>query len=211
MITIYSLLENSWAADGRSFPELAEGVSARLNGRGVKACSLGFSGRNSRLLNSELQSTFPKEKIYSFYKQSRIDKVVIMNGVNDVIQHVGAHNYARYTKELVAYFSSAADVEVISIPRVDEVNFVSRNILAYLKRLAFRCYYDSCNLAVNSAYRSELRKSFPEVRVLEYDNFIVSYAGNEKKYTPDGIHLTDEYFHRYGTFIGNSASLHPQS
>ncbi len=37
--------------------------------------------------------------------------------------------------------------------------------------------------------------------------FIHSYEGNEWRYTPDGVHLTDEQLHKYGLFIGKAAAL----
>ena len=51
-----------------------------------------------------------------------------MNGVNDAIQHVGASAYVEYTKKLVEYFADVDDVELISIPRVNESGFLGRRI-----------------------------------------------------------------------------------
>lgn len=40
--------------------------------------------------------------------------------------------------------------------------------------------------------------------MIEFDNFIETYEGDEQKYAPDGVHPTDEYYHKYGAFIGDA-------
>jgi hypothetical protein len=156
---------------------------------------------------SELREKFPKEKLYVPFGGGRPDKVIFMTGVNDEIQHVGANNYVEYTKRLVDYFADVEDEEVISMPRVDELFFLSPNFYSHVKRSIFRCLYDGCDLEVNDKYRAALKRDHPELRMIEYDNFIARYQGNEQYYTRDGVHLTNEGFHKYGTFIGNAASI----
>jgi hypothetical protein len=197
----------SWASDGRILPELPRAVSERLQGRGVKACSVGFSGRNSRLLYSELREKFPREKLYRLFAGQTPDKVVLMNGVNDEIQHVGASAYVEYTKKLVEYFSDVDDVEIISIPRVNERRFKPPNLYSAVKRSLLSCFYDECQQQVNDLYRVALWRDHPELKMIEYDDFIERYEGNERRYTADGVHLTDENFHKYGGFIGGALSL----
>lgn len=197
----------SWACGGRLFPELPKTVSDRLQGRGVQACSLCFAGRNSRHMYSELREKFPKEKLYGPFGGGRPDKVIFMTGVNDVIQHVGANNYVEYTKKIVDYFADVEDEEIISMPRVNELHFLAPNFFSHVKRSIFRCLYDNCDIEVNDKYRAALKRDHPELRMIEYDNFINRYQGNEQYYTRDGVHLTDEGFHKYGTFIGNATSI----
>lgn len=197
----------SWASDGKVFPELPKAVSERLGGRGVQACSIGFNGRNSRLLYSELRDKFPKYKLYSLYEGKTPNKVILMTGVNDEIQHVGASTYVEYTKKLVEYFADADDVEVISIPRVNERWFKPPNLFSRIKRNILRCFYDSCDFQVNDVYRVALWRDHPDLHVLEFDNFIDRFEGHEEYYKLDGVHLTDEYLHKYGKFIGGAISL----
>jgi hypothetical protein len=197
----------SWASDGKIFPDLPRSVSDRLRGRGVQACSIGFSGRNSRLLYSELRESFPKERLYRLFAGQTPDKIILMTGVNDEIQHVGASTYVEYTKKLTEYFSDVDDVEVISMPRVNERKFKAPNLFSHFKRLIFRCLYDNCDLQVNDAYRIALWRDHPELRMIEYDNFIDGYEGHEQFYTSDGVHLTDEYLHKYGAYIGSAISI----
>jgi hypothetical protein len=197
----------SWATDGKFFPELPMTVSQRLNGRGVQACSLGFSGRNSQLLYQELREKFPTEILFGLYGEKKPDKVILMTGVNDEIQHVGAATYVKYTKKLVEYFSEVDSVEVISIPRVNERKFKSPNLYSRIRRSIFRCLYDNCDYQANDSYRMALWRDHPELHMIEYDNFIDQYDGHEQGYTSDGVHLTDEYYHKYGTFIGNATSI----
>jgi lysophospholipase L1-like esterase len=197
----------SWAAGGKVFPELPMSISDRLKGRGVEACSIGFSGRNSLLLYNELLEKFPKEKLYGLYDEHKPDKVILMTGVNDTIQHVGEDLYVEYTKKLVDYFSDVDAVEVISIPRVNERRFKPPNLFSLWKRSILRCVYDNCVLAANDKYRSALWRDHPELHMIEYDDFIDQYEGHEEFYTKDGVHLTDDAYHQYGAFLGYATQL----
>jgi hypothetical protein len=197
----------SWASEGKVFPELPKAVSKRLDGRGVQACSIGFNGRNSRLLYAELREKFPKYKIYSFFEGKAPDKVVLMTGVNDTIQHIGASAYVEYTKKLFEYFSEVDDVEAISIPRVNERWFKPPNLFSRMKRNVLRCLYDGCNFQVNDVYRVALWRDHPNLQILEFDSFIDKFEGHEEFYRLDGVHLTDEYLHKYGEFVGSAMTL----
>lgn len=197
----------SWASDGKVFPELPKAVSERLGGRGVQACSIGFNGRNSRLLYAELREKFPKYRLFSLYDGKPPNKVILMTGVNDEIQHVGAASYVDFTKKLVDYFSDADDVEVISIPRVNERWFKPPNLFSRMKRNVLRCFYDGCDFQVNDVYRVALWRDHPDMHILEFDNFIDKFDGHEEYYKLDGVHLTDEHLHKYGDFIGRAMTL----
>jgi hypothetical protein len=197
----------SWASEGKFFPELPQTISDRLQGRGVRACSIGFTGRSSRHLYLELREKFPKEKIYALFGAKKPDKVILMNGVNDEIQHVGAANYVEYTKKISEYFSEVDDVEIISIPRVNERRFKPPNLFSYVKRSILRCLYDNCDTQVNDVYRIALSRDHPELRMIEFDDFIDQYEGYEHLYTSDGVHLTDDSLHQYGAFLGTAASV----
>jgi hypothetical protein len=201
------VIGESWASDGKVFPELPRAVSKRLEGRGVVACSIGFNGRNSRLLYTELREKYPRYKLYSLFEGKTPHKVIVMNGVNDEIQHVGASTYVEYTKKIVDYFSDVEDVEVIAIPRVNERWFKPPNLFSRMKRNILRCVYDGCDFQVNDVYRVALWRDYPDMNVLEFDNFINKFEGHEEYYQFDGVHLTDEYLHKYGQFIGSAMSL----
>ncbi|MGA8171201.1 MAG: SGNH/GDSL hydrolase family protein [Methylocystis sp.] len=196
----------SWACDGKLFPELPKTISERLGGRGVHACSVCFPGRNSRHLYSELSEKLPNRKLYEM-SGGKPDKVIFMNGVNDEIQHVGPNTYVEYTRKLVDYFSDVEDEEVITIPRVDEIGFRSPYLYSRIKRGILRCYYDDCEYSANERYRAALWRDHPDLRMIEFDNFIDRYRGNEQCYTSDRVHLTDECSHKYGAFIGRAASI----
>ncbi len=200
----------SWACDGKLFPELPQTVSKRLQGRGVQACSLCFAGRNSKLLYAELKEKLPKSKLYDYCGGGRPDKIIFMTGVNDEIQHIGESNYVEYTKKLVEYFPDVDDEEVISIPRVSEFKFKSPNLYSRLKRAILMCFYDDCEYVVNDRYRSALWRDHPELRMIEYDNFIDRYPGHESCYQKDGIHLTEACSHKYAAFIGNATYIPPK-
>jgi hypothetical protein len=201
------VIGESWAADGKLFPDLARAVSARLGGRGVVACSVAFNGRNSRLLYTELREMYSQNRLYGLFGGQTPHKVIIMNGVNDEIQHVGATAYVEFTKKLVDYFWDVEDVEVISIPRVNERWFKPPNIFSRMKRNILRCVNDGCDFQVNDLYRVALWRDYPDMNVMEFDNFIDKFDGHEEYYKFDGVHLTDEWLHKYGRFIGSAMSL----
>jgi hypothetical protein len=201
------IVGESWASDGRIFPELPRFASARLDGRGVTACSIGFSGRNSRLLYHELVEKFPRSRIRGLFGGAEPDKLLLMTGVNDTIQHIGAANYVEYTKKLVDYFEGVDDIQLISIPRVNERTFKPPSLYSAIKRNILRCFYDGCDYQVNDVYRIALWRDHPELRMIEYDDFIDEFREHEHCHTPDGIHLTGEYYHKYGTFLGVTMSV----
>jgi len=201
------IVGESWATGGRFFPELQETVSKRLGGRGVEACAIGFSGRSSKLLYHELLQKFPIETLYGRWDEKKPDTVVLMTGVNDAIQHVGASAYVEYTKKLTEYFSRVDDVELIAIPRVDEKRFKPPNLFSALKRNILMCVYDDCQFHANDVYRMALYRDHPELRVIEFDDFIPRYDGHEACYTADGVHLTEECLHKYGVFVGEALTL----
>lgn len=201
------IVGESWASDGKLFPELPLITSARLNGRGVMACSIGFSGRNSKLLYYELREKFSKEKIRNLFNNAAPNKLLVMTGVNDTIQHIGASNYVEYTKKIIEFFDNINDIEVITIPRVNERTFRSPNLFSAIKRSILRCLYDHCDYQVNDLYRVALWRDHPELRLIEYDDFIDEYRDHEYCHTQDGIHLTDEYYHKYGVFLAIAMNL----
>ncbi|MFY9626828.1 MAG: SGNH/GDSL hydrolase family protein [Methylocystis sp.] len=201
----------SWACYGRLFPELPQTVSERLQGRGVRACSLCFPGRNTKHLYSELREKLSKEKLYEFCGGGTPDKLIIMTGVNDVIQHVGENSYVEYTRKLIDFFPDIEAKEIISIPRVNELRFSSPNLFSHIKRSILRCLNDSCDSVVNDKYRTALWRDHPELYTIEYDDFIERYQGHEHCYAKDGVHLTDECSHKYGMFIGNATSIRRQA
>jgi hypothetical protein len=197
----------SWATGGRFFPELQETVSQRLGGRGVEACAIGFSGRSSKLLYFELLEKFPLEKLYGLWDEKKPDSVVLMTGVNDEIQHIGPAAYVEYTKKLVEYFSRVDDVELISVPRVNERSYKSPNLFSRIKRKILMCFYDNCEMQANDVYRIALYRDHPELTVIDYDDFIPRYRGHESCYTADGVHLADQCLHKYGLFVGKALKL----
>ncbi len=196
-----------WAAGGHFFPELQEAVSRRLRGRGVEACAIGFSGRNSKLLYYELLEKFPLEKIYGLWDEKKPDTVVLMTGVNDEIQHIGPAAYVEYTKKLFEYFSRVENVELIAVPRVNERNYKSPNLFSRIKRRILMCFWDNCEMQANDVYRIALLRDHPDLRVIDFDDFIPRYRGHEDCYTADGVHLTNECLHAYGVFVGKALTL----
>jgi hypothetical protein len=204
----YNLLVvgDSWAYGGAFFPELQKELSTRMNGRGVRACSIGYPRRNSRRLISELRLDFPPERITPLFDGRAPDKVIVPTGVNDVLMPIGADNYAKYTDQIVTWFSAQGSaVEVVAVPRIEEGKFA--NPLSHLKHAVLNCLYDNCMDHVIDHYRGVLKAFHPEISVIDYDKFIPDFAGNEQKYMDDGHHLTPAAMHEYGAFLGREISV----
>lgn len=189
---------DSWAAGSLFFPELPQSMSAKMAGKPVTACSIGYSGRNTARLVQEPKADFPIGKIKALFSGASPNEIVIMNGVNDVIQHVGAEQYAKATSELVTYLNEESRVRVLRIPRVNETGY-SSNLLRDIKRKLQAFYFDDGQLAVNDKYRAALANSYPAIETIEYDRFAPGYR--KELFLPDGIHLTDQQFRFYGAFI----------
>ena len=130
-----------------------------------------------------------------------------MTGVNDEIQHIGPAAYVEYTKKLFEYFSRVENVELIAVPRVNERNYKSPNLFSRIKRKILMCFWDNCEMQANDVYRIALFRDHPELRVIDYDDFLPRYRGNESCYTADGVHLTKECLHAYGVFVGKALTL----
>ena len=197
-----------WARGGRFFPELPETVSGRLGGRLVRACSIGFSGRNSIRLERELKAGFDHDAIRALFGGAAPDNVIILSGVNDVTQHIGARAYAARTRNIASYLAiDGSIVQVVEVPRVDERHAAISNVLGRAKRFVQKWLYDRGSNVVAERYRQELRSADPLLATIAFDKFIPTFEGNEHLYADDGLHLRIEVFHRYGTFLGNELLL----
>jgi len=201
------IVGESWACDGKLFPELPDAISQRLGGRSVRACSLCFPGRSTKLLYTELLQKLTKDSLYEQCGGGRPDKVIFLNGVNDEIQHVGERNYVEYTRKLFDWFADIDDRENVAIPRVNEINFRSPYLFSRIKRRILMCWFDDCEFSANDKYRIAFWRDHPELKTIEFDNFIATYRGHEDCYLSDGVHLTEDCYHKYGAFIGKTATL----
>jgi hypothetical protein len=92
----------SWAAGGRLVPEMSRRLAART-GNAVRVCTLGYSGQNkAKLLQHDAVA---------------MSSVVILNGVNSQVQHIGPRTYADQTLQLMHKFPGAR-VHVMAPPIV---------------------------------------------------------------------------------------------
>ena len=202
------LVGESWAVGNRFLDDMRNAVLARLPGRRIEICTVGFAGRNSRRLYDEIPAYLATVKMATLFNGRTPDNIILLNGVNDAVLHIGAAHYADYTNDIVGYLRSYTQhVQVVEIPRIKEIKREPGNVFSTLKLMLFRCLYDACTYDVIDKYRSALHTTYPAISVIPYDDFIKTYVGNEDKYMADGTHLTDQYYHKYGTYLGRVMHL----
>jgi hypothetical protein len=163
-------------------------------------------GRNSAKLADAAESEFNAAGISNLFDGHQPSHTIIMNGVNDVAQHIGAARYAAETARLVHRLGGAARVQVISVPRFD-VETPATSLSSRIKRYIYRYLNDQGRLDVIEDYRLRLTKDHPDIQIIDYDNFIPDFRGHETAYEPDGAHLTSGYLRLYGTFLSGNLSI----
>ena len=194
----------SWAAGGRLFPELNTEIAHRETGP-VHVCSMAFSGKNTgkiyRGVRHQMRTSLP-----ALFGGRQPGIVLVLNGVNDQMQHVGAGRYADNTAQLARLFPSSK-VMVVSAPTI-RFNPDRLPALLKLKAELQKYVFDYGEDDPLARYRQALRELHPEIRVLPYDSFMPTF--DKGRYQPDGIHLTPQSFHEYGSFLGKglSSSIH---
>lgn len=198
------VIGESWATHGKELPELPNAISART-AKSARVCTIGYSGANSRKLLYSFRRDFSPDKVRSLLG-GNADEVVFLTGVNDIVQHVGASAYARNTSILVAEsLKFSRHVQVMQIPSVDRNP--RRPLLSSIKARVFRRINDRDEIDSLNSYRGALADLYPGVNLIKYDAFSLGFANDSSKYMPDGIHLTQYWFHQYGTYIGKNMVL----
>ncbi len=197
------VIGESWAAGGRLLPEMADAIYKRLESGSVKVCTAGYSGRNALQISNAVRSDLSNEKVSELVKEYELRNIVILAGINDIIQHTGKVSYVNGVKGIAEKWPNLK-VEATEIPRVIETG-VPSGIASQTKRFLQRHFFDDGKHEVIDTYRSALVDT--NISIISYDNFIPSYLGNESSYAPDGIHLTLDMYHSYGKYLGSQIDL----
>ena len=133
-----------------------------------------------------------------------MDYAVVLTGVNDEVQHIGAKRHASDVLALSNYLARGGRrVFVVEAPRISPIDHSW--IGARAKHTAGRFINDYGVTDVAPLYRAAAAKM--GVEVIPFDPFIPSFVGNETRYQPDGIHLTTAWFNRYATYIGGQIAI----
>ncbi len=190
------ILGESWASDGRLLPDLPNVISLRTDQR-VRACTIGYSGRNSLKVFSNFRTDLARRAL-----RGNVDNVVILLGVNDQIQHMRAEHSANNIVSIASLFPQS-NVQVVSAPPVSDdpplpLVFRTKNLVAHF-----------FNGEVNADYVEALKKRIGPERLISFTDFSLGYPRDRRKFTNDGIHLTPAAFHEYGKFIGRRVNLDP--
>lgn len=191
----------SWAANGRVIPSLPVTLASRHHST-ARVCSIGYSGANTAKQVAELgrqwdTGTFAK------LLGGPPTAVVILTGVNDLIQHRGASNYSKQMGALVHSQSwGGAQMYTVEIPDVN----MNPPITFYAKSKAFFLRYinDAGNEHPIMAYRAALRDAHLPLHIIKYTRFSKGFVSEPGRYSPDGIHLTPSEFQSYGAYIAQN-------
>lgn len=199
------IIGESWAAKGRLLPYVNEEIAKNTNKHTI-VCTVGFSGRNAEKLYAELSNNYSDQywvKLFGSYP----DKVILLTGVNDVAQHVGAKNYSNNLQKIINNFSKS-EVYVMEVPNVDVFLNHGASIPRLAKRWGQWVINDRMEKNPISSYREYVKNTISNVTIIPFDPFLKDFESNKNSYTADGIHLTNKEFNRYGIYIGEYLSSH---
>lgn len=164
---------DSWAR----FRRLDKGVRDALAHLNPRIVSCGRSGRSA----AELLADWPTAGLPDLDYQL----AVLMVGVNDVVRHVGARQYATSTLAL-ARAMPAGRVMVVEAPRVTGD---SAKLPGLIKHQVYKLLLEDGSDTVTT-YRAALHG----VEILPVDGFPMVFK--------DGVHLTDECYVGFGAYLG---------
>lgn len=180
------VIGDSWASKGRLDAGGAQAIGGRF-------CSLGFSGRTAHEIAANLRA-LPQDRLAIV---GRPKTVLLLVGVNDVVQHIGPARYAAGVRELTeAADQFGDDIRVVEIPWTNP-GVPAKSVPSWGKRLLNRYVNDGGRKDVTAEYRRAVPAE------IGYDDFIPSYAGYEDRYK-DGLHLTTAEFGRLGRYLGQA-------
>lgn len=199
------IIGESWAAKGRLLPYVNEEIAKNTNKHTI-VCTVGFSGRNAEKLYAELSNNY-SDQYWVKLLGSHPDKVILLTGVNDVVQHIGPDSYSKNLQKLINTFDKSK-VYVMEIPNVDVFLNHGASIPRLAKRWGQWVLNDRMEENTVSLYRAHTSKTISNASIIPFNPFLKDYESNKSSYTTDGIHLTDKEFNRYGSYIGQYVSVH---
>lgn len=194
------IVGESWAAGKRLSPEMRQSISKRIDRRPVKICAVAFSGFNTAQQVSGIQK-LGLHKITEILG-GKPDQILIVTGINDIAQRMGSTSY----KENVAKLSDALsplseNQSILELPAINPQPEIATH--RALKRFVFSIFDGDDEDRLILKYRSAL--DAPGLHVINYDEFANPWPSDV--YTNDGIHLTDQEFHRLGGYLGQKLRI----
>lgn len=197
------IIGESWAAKGRLLPYASDTLYNNLK-KPVTVCTVGFSGRNAKKLFNEMDENY-KSEYFKKLLQGNPDKVVLLTGVNDVVQHVGKNNYSNNLQKIINNFSPA-QVYVMELPSVDVFANKGASLPSKAKRLTQWIIFDRMDENPIMSYRTYVKETITGAKIIPFSPFLSDFDSNKKAYAEDGIHLTTVQFNKYGSYIAQYIS-----
>lgn len=191
----------SWATKGKELPDFPEELS-KIHGNAVRACSIGYTGNNTRKQINALNRDWTQEGISNILN-GKPTLVIFLTGVNDLIQHRGAKAYATDVEELARsrQFHNAP-VAIVEIPNINM--YPPLSIASKIKNALQLWWIDGGIAHPITAYRAELRRRGLPLKIIPFEPFSMGYDLDRARYMKDGIHLTPKGFKQYGIYIANA-------
>lgn len=172
---------DSWASLGR----LDAGLK---RGSGLEAGSLGFPGKTAGQVARALRD---------FPNLPDADTVILLVGINDTTNHVGARTYRRGVDQLRKILARPG--RRVLLVETPAILGKPQTIRSRLKQWVLRQIIDFGRTDI-SHYREAVRYDIPLVPFLWEPDAI---------FTPDGYHLTDAAFDALGEYLGRQVAIRP--
>ncbi len=187
------LVGDSWVADGRLETPLR--AAFEKLGIEVECRSEGFRGADSRRIREELFRQDPRTGgPLGLLSNPEIRLIVVIGGVNDVLEHRGPE---RYATEMLRLAAETADWDIrtciVEIARFGQGTEPKLSRVEHLLRSMRKLLYEDRTQDPVSRYRAALRERLkrnpqPSVHLIDPDPAIPDYTENKDLYS-NAYHL----------------------
>lgn len=180
------IIGDSWVIKNKLDNSIKNNMKGKIN---VK--SKGYYGFKSKEL---LQKSNSKE-ILNILEDKKINKVVLIAGVNDTAGHIGKDYYSYHMVEWVKLINSyGKKAYILEVPEygIEE----KETFKSGLKHNLYRFIFDNGQTNVIHSYRNQLNKDLNknhnlDYKLIDFDNFISDYHNNKNLYK-DQYHLNNK-------------------
>ena len=160
----FLIVGDSWASGGRLLPSFA-GEFLEVAGSPLIVCSVGYPGRIAGEIADGVGVDYNWD--FSALLGGRPDAVVVIAGINDSIQQVGAKRFVAGLEKLSRIETSS--LYFLEIPYIDEGAYIPHSFLSSAKLFIFRVFNDFGSDFVMPKYRAAARES--GIETIDFSEF----------------------------------------